>query len=194
MPRSRPVFFGSRSNQPCEKYYHYFVGEVACGRWAINFFRKYLRGKKFYWFCDCVVVKEILEYTGSIHQLRRWSQKLLGYEFAIIHRKASMIKDMDDLSGHIDLLIHRYLTQSSLMQTDDVIQRPFVYSYDYFYTCSNPRHITASDTTMVTKESSLLPSLSIIPHSPINFISTPAAQSYSALSPKAHTFHHIVPS
>ena len=30
-PRLRPVFFGSRSNQPFEIYYHSFVGEVVCG-------------------------------------------------------------------------------------------------------------------------------------------------------------------
>ena len=30
-PRLRPVFL-SRSNQPYEEHYHFFVGEVACGR------------------------------------------------------------------------------------------------------------------------------------------------------------------
>ena len=35
-PRLRPVFFGSRSNQPYEEHYHSFVGEVACGHWAIS--------------------------------------------------------------------------------------------------------------------------------------------------------------
>ena len=47
-PRLRPVFFGSRSNQNFEVQYHSFVGEVACGRWAISCCRKYLWGKKFY--------------------------------------------------------------------------------------------------------------------------------------------------
>ena len=46
-PRLRPVFFGSRSNQPFEIHYHSFVGEVACGRWAICCCRRYLWGKSF---------------------------------------------------------------------------------------------------------------------------------------------------
>ena len=65
-------------------------------------------------------MKEILEYTGSIHQLRRWSQELLGYEFAIIHRAASMMKDVDGLSRHIDVLIHRYLIQVRGMRLVDI--------------------------------------------------------------------------
>ena len=46
-PRLRPVFFGSRSNQPFEIRYHSFVGEVACGRWAISCCRRYLWGNFF---------------------------------------------------------------------------------------------------------------------------------------------------
>ena len=88
---------------------------------------------KFYWICDCIAVKEILEYTGSIHQLRRWSQELLGYEFAIIHRAASMIQCVDDLSRYIDILIHRYLTQASSMHLADIAKRSFVYSFDYCF-------------------------------------------------------------
>ena len=35
-PRLRLVLFGSRSNMTYERKYHFFVGEVACGRWAID--------------------------------------------------------------------------------------------------------------------------------------------------------------
>ena len=76
-------------------------------------------GGIFYWIYDCIAVKEILEYTGSIHQLRRWSQELLGYEFAIIHRAASMMKDVDGLCRHIDVLIHRYLIQARCIHLAD---------------------------------------------------------------------------
>ena len=34
-PRLRPVLFGSRANLSYERNYHFFVGEVACGRWSI---------------------------------------------------------------------------------------------------------------------------------------------------------------
>ena len=76
-----------------------------------------------------------------------------------------MMKDVDGLSRYIDVLIHRYLTQAVRMQADDVAQRPFVYSYDAFNVCSNPRRVTKTDVTIVTNPSSLLPAHSIIHHS-----------------------------
>ena len=85
-------------------------------------------GRICYWICDCIAVKENLEYIGSIHQLRHWSQELFGCEFAIIHRAASMMKDVDGLSRHIDILIHRYFTQASRMRLADIAQRLFAYS------------------------------------------------------------------
>ena len=134
-----------------------------------------------------------MEYSGNIHQLRRWSQELLGYEFPIIHHVARMMKDVDGLSRHIDILIHCHLTQAARMRADDVAQRPSVYSYNTFNTCSNPRRITTSNVTIVTKSSSLLPALSIIHHSPINFTSMYTVQSYPINKPTSHNFHHIVP-
>ena len=94
-----------------------------------------------------------MEYSDNIRHLRRWSQELLGYEFTIIHRVARMMKDVDGSSRHIDVLIHRYLTQAARMRADDVAQRPSVYSCDTFNTCSNPCRITTSDVTIVTKSS-----------------------------------------
>ena len=87
-----------------------------------------------YWICDYIGVKESLDYTGSIHQIRRWSQELFGYEFAIIHRAASMMKDVDGLSRHIDILIHGFLTQANRMRVNDIALRSFAYSYDLFNT------------------------------------------------------------
>ena len=103
-----------------------------------------------YFICDCIAVKEILEYTGSIHQHRRWSQEIFDYEFAIIHREASMMKDVDGLSRHIDILIHRYFTQASRMRLADIAQRLFAYSFDSFISCFNPRRVAASDITTTT--------------------------------------------
>ena len=39
-PRLKPVFFGSRSNQPFDIHYHSFVGEVAYRRCAISCCRR----------------------------------------------------------------------------------------------------------------------------------------------------------
>ena len=41
-PRLRPVLFESGSNMTYERNYLSFVSEVACGRWDIAVYRKYL--------------------------------------------------------------------------------------------------------------------------------------------------------
>jgi hypothetical protein len=86
--RLRPVRFGSHSCTDRERHFHSFVGEAACGRWGISQNRKFLWGTEFYWICDCSAMREILEYDGPIHQIRRWAQELLGYPFRIFHRAA----------------------------------------------------------------------------------------------------------
>jgi hypothetical protein len=59
---------------------------------------RYLWGHHFYWLCDCSANKKIVEYA---HQLRRWSQELMGYDLTVIHRPAQMMTDVDALSrGH----------------------------------------------------------------------------------------------
>ena len=93
--------FRSQFNQTFEEHYHNFVVQVACGRREIFSCRKYLWKKKFYWIYDCITIKEILEYCGSIHKLRHWSQERFGCEFTIIHRITSIMKDMDGLSRQI---------------------------------------------------------------------------------------------
>jgi hypothetical protein len=42
-------------------------------------------------------VKEIANYDGDIHQVRRWAQDLLGCLFSIVHRPARMMRDVDYL-------------------------------------------------------------------------------------------------
>ena len=108
---------------------------------------------------------------GNILLNLRWSQELLGYEFAIIHGATSMMKDVDGLSRHIDIPIHRYLTQASSMHFADIAKRPFAYSLDSFIFCSNPRRVTAADITITTEVSSTLSPHLIIHHSPLHFTS-----------------------
>ena len=50
--RLMPVFFDSRSNFDHERYYHSFVGEIACGYWTISRLRKYLWWALSYWLRD----------------------------------------------------------------------------------------------------------------------------------------------
>ena len=96
--RLQPVLFGSRCCTGLERQYHSFVGEAACGRWAISKNRRYLWGMHFYWLCDCKPVSEILEYDGTISMISWWAQELLGYHFSVVHRPARMMVDVDSWS------------------------------------------------------------------------------------------------
>ena len=103
-----------------------------------------------------------------------------------------MMKDVDGLSRHIDVLIHRYLAQACSMRLVEIAKRPFAYSFDSFISCSNPRRVTISDSTITTEASSTLSPLLTIHHSPLYFTSPSIILSYSVPKPTAHTFHHIV--
>ena len=103
--RLQPIAFGSRSCNENERNFHSFTGEGCCGRWAITQNRKFLWGCHFYWLCDCSVVKEILEYEGSIPMICRWAQELLGYQFSVIHRHKRMMADVDALTRRVGPLI-----------------------------------------------------------------------------------------
>ena len=147
-PRLRAVTYNSRSNKPYDRSYHSFVGETACGRWAITKLRRYLWGKVFYWMCDCTAVKEILEYFGPVHQLQRWSQELMGYEYAFIHRPARMIRDVDDLSRRSGKCVAAYLLQTGQMRDRDIVDRPAAYSFDYFMQSPRPQRVMPTTTTL----------------------------------------------
>ena len=59
-------------------------------------------GCPFYWLYDSSSVKEVVEYDGSIHQLKRWTQELMVYEFVCLHRPNKVMKDVDGVCRHID--------------------------------------------------------------------------------------------
>ncbi|MGH7954887.1 MAG: reverse transcriptase family protein, partial [Gloeomargaritales cyanobacterium] len=83
--RLQPLVFGSRRCDKRERHFHSFVGEAACGRWAIGQCRRYLWGCHFYWICDCQAMKQIFDYDGNIHMVSRWAQELFGYSFTVVH-------------------------------------------------------------------------------------------------------------
>ena len=62
----KPIAFGSRSCTLVERHFHSFTGEATSGRWSIEKNRKCLWGSNFWWICDCLSVKEVLEYDGTI--------------------------------------------------------------------------------------------------------------------------------
>ena len=204
-PRLCPIAFSSRSNLPYEVHYHFFVGDIACGHWGIARNCRYLWRKIFYRICDCNTIKEILEYTGSIYQLCRWSQELFAYDFSIIRRPAKMMKDIDTCSRHINTLIHQYLVSAYSICYSDILFRCYAYSYDVFHHCSNPHHVTASSTSLIATSSSVtFPS--ILHYCSLQFLQSPSLVNLSTqplttspifITPKAITwfsFDSIIPS
>ena len=126
-------------------------------------------GTEFYWLCDCIAVKKVLEYNGSIHQLKRWSQELLAYAFVCIHRPNKMMKDVDGICHHIDPLIHRYLNDATTMLSTDIRLRSFACNFDVFTSCSNPRHVSVADTSFTRTPKSTIPTPSVLYYYPVRF-------------------------
>ena len=126
-------------------------------------------GHYFFWLCDCNAIKEIIEYNSSIHQLKKWTQQLLAYEFVIIHRVAPMIKDVDSVSRCVDSLVHQHNTTNIRLHTEVVTKRPSAYSFNVFIRCTNPRHVTAANALSFSITTSSITSISTLYHSPIKF-------------------------
>ena len=67
---------------------------------------------------------EILEYTGNLHQIRQWSQGLLGYHFNILLYSTRMMQDVDALSLFYDPLVVSYSIWTLQLWNHDCTQRP----------------------------------------------------------------------
>ena len=130
--RLRPISYGSRSCTDMERKLHSFLGEVASGRWAISQNRRFLWGTFFYWSCDCSAVKEVLEYDGSISYVCRWSQELLGYHFACVHRNNRMMADVDSLTRRFGKTVAQYLAVAHILRERDIASRPDAYEESNF--------------------------------------------------------------
>jgi hypothetical protein len=130
-PRLNPVAYGSRGCSDMERLFHSFVGEAACGRWAISQNRKFLWGNHFYWMCDCKAIREILEYDGTIAMISRWAQELLGYHFTVVHRSARMMVDVDGLTRRFGPSVAEYIMIAKLLSDEDKQRRPSAYAADF---------------------------------------------------------------
>ena len=132
--RLRPIRFSSRSCTERECHNHSFVGEAGCGRWAISQNRKFLWGSEFFWLCGFSAIKEILEYDGPIHQIRRWAQELLRYFFQVFHCPARMMKDIDGLTRlYENPLVATHLQVAFQLYLADHAARPAAYDTAIFH-------------------------------------------------------------
>jgi len=162
--RLRPTGFGSRCCLPQERKYHSFVGEAACGRWAISQNRRYLWGAHFWWICDCLAIKEILDYDGPIAMIYRWAQELLGYHFSILHRLARMMIDVDGLSRRLGAIIPQHLCVAALFHKIDRAKRPLAYTRSLASTPADTKIVHPQDGPSAPNPiliSSLIASLSV---------------------------------
>ena len=106
----------------------------------------------------------------------------LAYEFVCIHRPNRMMKDFDSVCRHIDPLIHRYLVDVTFMRSKDIIVRLFVYNFNVFSQCSNPRHVSKHDVSAAIETVSTIPTPSVLI---IQFGSLPLCSQYL----NRHIFH-----
>ena len=120
-----------------------------------------------------------LQYTPFKH----WSQELLAYECAIIHRLNKMMKNVDKVSQYIDLLVHKYLVVVFNMRTDIIHLYSFTYNLDVSLKQNNPRNIYDTDLLSNHITMSTGPTLLVLYHISFRF-------SLSILS----NYHASVPS
>ena len=102
----------------------------------------------FYWIWKFSIVQDILEYNGSSHQLRRWCQELVEYNFAVINRSARMMRDVDALSRQFGNVITLHVIQAHLMRSRFIFARSLAYSLDHFHSSSKPQRVLPSCTPL----------------------------------------------
>ena len=103
-----------------KRRYCSFVVEAASSCWGIAQNRIYLWGTHFYWICDCITLKEILECNGNISMVCCWDQKLLGYYFSILHRSEHVMRDIDAISRWFGPLIAFHIFTASLLSNEEL--------------------------------------------------------------------------
>ena len=126
------VAYNYRANNFFEINYHSFAVEIVCDRLAINQLHRYLWGNNCFRCAIVLWLKNFLVYFGPVHQLRRWIQELMGYEYAFVHRPAKMMENIDRLSRRFGENIVAYLLQAIQIWHRYMVARPVTYSFDYF--------------------------------------------------------------
>ena len=56
--------------------------------------------------------------------IKRWAQELLGYQFAVIHRNAKMMKYVEGLNRFYEPEIAEFLKVAAILRSDDAKKRP----------------------------------------------------------------------
>ena len=96
-----------------------------------------------------------MEDNESIQQQRRWPKEVFGYDFSIVQRFVTTMKDVNVLSRNINLLFNQYLVTTSLLYWHALKSIPFAFNYNMLHSCSNPCHMQVSATILVLTSSSV---------------------------------------
>ena len=113
--RLHPVLFESKAISGPASSDHSHPGEAKAGDFAIAKFRYFLWGRTFTWIADCSSLKAFFEQRDMpTHQLERLRMRMLCYQFTIVHRNASMVKEVD--------LLTRYNKFADNFRADDKAQ------------------------------------------------------------------------
>jgi hypothetical protein len=71
--------------------------------------------------CDFDAIKSLVDYEGSIKQLKRWEQELLGYNFTVLHRSCKFMRDVDALNRqYSNPLIAQYMAKSATLHQESL--------------------------------------------------------------------------
>jgi hypothetical protein len=192
--RLRPLRFDSRKCTEQKRHYHSFVGETACGGWAISKNKTFLWGTFFYWLCHCSAVKEVLKYDGPIRVICCWAQELLRYNFAVIHRPNRMVRDVNALSRHYDILIAHYMGYAATLSAAGRLRRSIAYNPSAFlaHTTKCPASPGSNPSATLSRTHHLCVSFPFVLHH-VNFTScsatfeSPASMFPRPLAASAHS-------
>ena len=78
-----------------------------------------------------------------------------------------MMQYVDGVSRYVDSLVYRYIINASPLHSEDIVTRPFVYSFDVFIRYNTPRHVTVSNKIFISVTTLRIPYISTIFHIPI---------------------------
>ena len=77
-------------------------------------------------------VYKILNYDGPIHTLRRWTQELLTYAFTCVHRRNTMMQDVDALFRYLYPLVAQQANFVAFIRSEDINDHADAYSSSVF--------------------------------------------------------------
>ena len=137
--RLRTIVFGSWNCDDGERKFYSFTGETAAGRWEIGQNRSFQLGGFFYWLCDCLSVKDILDYDGNISMVHLWDQESIGCDFDFAHRPNRMMADKDALRRRSGKLIANHVGVASIHKDIYLQRHPDAYHHKYLFACKNSK-------------------------------------------------------